>query len=225
MNQQIRAVAVYNGDVVAAGTFTEVDGIPMSHIARYAGQITPVAISRLTVRSERGGVRLDWEIHADEAFDGFDIYRDSGAGRDVRVNAALIPADTRSFVDNGVVPGTTCSYVLVAVGAESGEVRSPRVTVEIPALTAALEQNVPNPFNPSTTIGFSIPEYGEVRIDVFDASGAFVRTLVDAPYGPGEWAVGWNGTSASGSRVASGVYYYRMQIGNEQFSKKMVLLK
>lgn len=225
MNDQIRAMAVYDGDLVAAGLFTEIDGVPVPGIARYVGQITPVAISRLTAHRERGGVRLDWEIHADEGFSGFDIYRDSGGGAETRINTGPIPADARSFIDAGVVPGVTYSYVLVAVGAESGEVRSQRVSVEIPALAAALEQNVPNPFNPTTTIGFSVAEYRDVRIDVFDASGAFVRTLVDAPYDPGEWTVEWDGTGATGARVASGVYYYRMQLGNQHFSKKMVLLK
>jgi flagellar hook assembly protein FlgD len=115
--------------------------------------------------------------------------------------------------------------MLVAVGAESGEYRSQRLEVTVPALEAALHQNTPNPFNPSTTIRFDVPEEASVTIEVFDALGAKVRTLVHRTYAPGSWAADWDGRDDRGQAVASGVYYYRMRVGSTAYSKKMVLLK
>jgi parallel beta-helix repeat protein len=89
----------------------------------------------------------------------------------------------------------------------------------------ALRNNVPNPFNPATTITYQLASRARVRIDIYDAAGAFVRTLVDEWRGAGESSVTWNGEDASGRRVASGMYFYRMRAGSFAETRKMVLLK
>ena len=83
-----------------------------------------------------------------------------------------------------------------------------------------LHGNHPNPFNPSTTIAFDLPRDTHVRIDVFSVRGTKVATLTDRSYGAGKQSVTWN---AQG--VASGVYFYRVQAGNETSMQKMTLLK
>ncbi len=88
-----------------------------------------------------------------------------------------------------------------------------------------LAQNMPNPFNPKTTIAFNLPAPQDVRIDVYDIAGRKVVTLIDDNLGAGDHFVEWTGRDADGQRVASGVYFYRMQAGEEEFSRKMVLLK
>ncbi len=97
-----------------------------------------------------------------------------------------------------------------------------------PAATAVnrLEQNYPNPFNPQTTIAFSIKERARVRVDVFDVSGARVRTLLDETRAAGSYAdLRWDGTSDARQAVASGVYFYRLRAGSFSETRKMVLLK
>ncbi|HXV14781.1 MAG TPA: T9SS type A sorting domain-containing protein [Candidatus Krumholzibacteria bacterium] len=89
-----------------------------------------------------------------------------------------------------------------------------------------LEQNYPNPFNPQTTIGFSIKESARVRIDVFDVSGARVRSLLDETRAAGSYSdVRWDGTNDTKQPVASGVYFYRLVAGGFRETRKMVLLK
>jgi len=88
-----------------------------------------------------------------------------------------------------------------------------------------LAQNMPNPFNPKTTIAFTLPVPQDVTIDVFDIAGRKVVTLLDDNLGAGQHFVEWAGRDADGQRVASGIYFYRMNAGEEQFSRKMVLLK
>ena len=90
----------------------------------------------------------------------------------------------------------------------------------------ALHANVPNPFNPITTIGYDVPAAGaQVNISVYDVAGRHVRTLIDEHRPAGVFSVPWNGEDDRGQRVASGVYFYRMRAGDFVETKKMVLLK
>ena len=91
--------------------------------------------------------------------------------------------------------------------------------------TYALEQNFPNPFNPTTNIKYSIPKEGNVKIQVFDITGKLVTTLVDQSMSSGSYTVTWNGRNSSGQSVVSGIYLYRIQSNDFVAVKKMVMLK
>ena len=84
----------------------------------------------------------------------------------------------------------------------------------------SLAQNFPNPFNPSTTIRFSIPKSGFVKLSVYDLLGRSVATLVRDRLAPGDYNAVWNG-----SGMASGVYYYKLETTEAVLVKKMVLLR
>jgi len=108
--------------------------------------------------------------------------------------------------------------------------RLPDVTAvgETPGAGFALEANYPNPFNPSTTIPFSIaPERdGEVvRLDVLDLRGRLVRTLVNGPRAAGRHEVAWDGIDASGRVVPSGSYLVRLRTGESEQTRLASLLK
>jgi hypothetical protein len=85
--------------------------------------------------------------------------------------------------------------------------------------------NVPNPFNPSTTIRYSLASRQRVRIDVFDVSGARVATLVNDIKPAGQQQITWWGLNANGARVASGVYLIRMVTAEGAFTRKAVMVK
>jgi len=86
--------------------------------------------------------------------------------------------------------------------------------------------NYPNPFNPTTTISFSLPESGNVEISVFNIKGQQVRTLVNSQFDKGTHNVVWNGDNETGSSVASGVYLYKLNVnGKDKAVKKCLLLK
>ena len=85
--------------------------------------------------------------------------------------------------------------------------------------------NSPNPFNPKTTIAFTAPRSGDVRIRVFNLRGELVRTLLDGTVEAGEHSVVWNGTDERGSRVASGVYLYRVEGFGRTVTRKMAMVK
>ena len=88
-----------------------------------------------------------------------------------------------------------------------------------------LEQNMPNPFNPSTAIGYQLPEAGMVRLAIYNLIGQEVRVLVNERRNAGSFAATWDGTDAVGRRVASGIYLYRIQAGSFSATKRMLLLK
>ena len=89
----------------------------------------------------------------------------------------------------------------------------------------ALAQNYPNPFNPSTTIGFALPTSSHVELTVYNIEGKKVKTLVDYKLPAGQHSIEWDGTNNNGSKIATGVYIYRIFAETFSATKKMVLLK
>ena len=85
--------------------------------------------------------------------------------------------------------------------------------------------NFPNPFNPSTSIRYSIGKPGAVKIDIFDLLGRRVRLLVDEYENPGIYDIVWDGKDTRGINVASGLYFVRLQNQEGTSSKKMLLLR
>ena len=90
----------------------------------------------------------------------------------------------------------------------------------IPHPSSFILSSYPNPFNPSTTLSFSLPRAGSVSIGVFDITGRKVETLAEGRYDAGEHRVTFDGT-----KLPSGIYFARMQAGDQQRTQKMVLLK
>jgi hypothetical protein len=91
-----------------------------------------------------------------------------------------------------------------------------------------LAQNFPNPFNPSTTIGFDIPEdRGEVwtELSIYNVRGQRVRTLLKETKAPGSYSILWNGRGEAGQKLGSGIYFYKIRAGNFVSTRKMVLVK
>ncbi len=86
-------------------------------------------------------------------------------------------------------------------------------------------QNSPNPFNPETSISYGLPTATKVSIRVYNIMGQLVRTLVDDYQAAGTHEVVWNGTTDSGSKVASGIYFYRFETADFQKTVKMTMLK
>jgi hypothetical protein len=83
-----------------------------------------------------------------------------------------------------------------------------------------LEQNFPNPFNPSTTIAFSLPSSGHVSLEVYDTSGRVVRQIVNDRLSAGRYEV-----SFDADNLGSGIYFYRLRFGNEVHTRRMLFLK
>lgn len=89
-----------------------------------------------------------------------------------------------------------------------------------------LEQNFPNPFNPSTSINYYVPELSKVTLTVYDALGKEINTLVNTNQLPGNYSINWNGKDSRGYNLPSGAYLYRLTAGeNFTETKRMIMLK
>jgi len=85
--------------------------------------------------------------------------------------------------------------------------------------------NYPNPFNPSTTICFSLEKATDVELAVFDILGRKVSCLHNGALPAGEQRIVWDGTNDAGQRLSSGVYFYRLTMGDEVETRKMMMIK
>lgn len=112
-----------------------------------------------------------------------------------------------------------------AAGATEGATGAPVSGVTGADFEFALATASPNPFRTATTIGFSVPAAGPVRLAIYTVAGRRVRTLVDEVRTAGPHVARWDGRDAEGHAVASGVYLCRLQAGSSVQRKRMVLLK
>ena len=83
----------------------------------------------------------------------------------------------------------------------------------------------PNPFNPELTISFSLEETQEVKLEIYNVKGQKVKSLVNESFRPNEYNIVWNGDNSNGSKVSSGVYYIRLQVGENIVNNKVILMK
>jgi len=94
-----------------------------------------------------------------------------------------------------------------------------------PLSTTLLFENYPNPFNPETTIRFSVAKDNYVSLEIYNIKGQLVCSLVDRFYKEGTHNALWNGKDNHGNIVSSGVYFYRLNVGEYSAVKKMLLMK
>jgi flagellar hook assembly protein FlgD len=94
-----------------------------------------------------------------------------------------------------------------------------------PAEDVLLLQSYPNPGGQSVTVAFSLETRAPTTLRVFDTSGRLIRTLLDEPRGEGRHRIVWDGRDDTGRRMASGVYFYRLQSGSVDETHRMVLVR
>jgi flagellar hook capping protein FlgD len=189
----------------------------------------PARLKSFDVTIEDGAAMLRWETTLETGLEGFAIVRaesETGHYADVtRVTSSGSAAGgTYEVRDDAITGNRTYWYKLRELSEDGlGTEHGPyAVTYRV---VNALSQNHPNPFNPTTTIGYSIAKDNEVSLMIYDVAGRKVRTLVNEHQKADVYKVTWDGMNDTGSRVASGVYFYKLVAGSFVKTKKMVLLK
>jgi hypothetical protein len=168
-----------------------------------ANDFNPYDTSRTGIAPNTRYIRIGFRLRDEKAIDG------CGCG-----GPRKLGFDTEGvyFDDIGVYYVYTISGVELVSG--------------VPAATRpAIQKAYPNPFNPQTTIQFSVPKSGPVRVLVFDVHGKHVATLVNQAMNAGVYRVRWNGKSAVGQDASSGVYYAQIQSRGGSDSGRLVLIK
>lgn len=177
--------------------------------------------------TEAACVELVWDVESDQAVQGFWLIReDMSDMKTIRLPMEnLLSAARRSYIDEHTLPGHNYRYTLVTLLLDGHKIYSPTARVTISPISMELYQNHPNPFNPTTTIAFTLPRREKVDLSVYNIEGKLVTNLLNEPLDEGSRQVTWNGTDSHGNPVSSGVYFYRLKAGGKTLTKKMVLLK
>jgi hypothetical protein len=132
------------------------------------------------------------------------------------VQLKFVASDTGS---GSIVEGAVDDFAIAGVFDTTGVDESPA------ALRVSLSQAFPNPFNPMTTVRFTIAKAGPASLGVYDAQGRLLRSLLVGQLEAGEQAVSWNGRDALGRPVASGIYFIRLHTDGQELTRKIVLAK
>jgi len=190
--------------------------------------VIAVALTGFMVRQSGEKAELEWRTHVEDGISGFNILRSENAlfGYE-KIAGEPVPAygpSTYKYDDETVRPGCTYFYKLETVSTTGRSEEFGPVEFRYMA-RFAMYQNVPNPFNPVTSIRFTIPETGHTGLKIYDVSGRLIRTLVDRRLVADHYEVTWDGTNNSGRQVSSGVYFYRLVVGKHNKTRKMVLLR
>ena len=176
-------------------------------------------------------VNLLWRPNGESDFYRYAVYRDTV--RDVATATPLGYVFTEQFEDPDPPDSPVWWYVVTAwdYGGKESDPSLPdsasTVTgVQEGVFRLALRHASPNPFNPMTVITYELPEDAPAELSIYDASGKLVRALVrERDRSAGVHHVPWDGCDDEGRRLASGVYFYRLEVGGEAFTRRMVLLK
>jgi hypothetical protein len=191
----------------------------------------PVRLKSFDVAIEDGSAVLRWETNFEVAMDGYRIVRSErelDSYREITKEMIAASGSTSGghyeYRDETVTANRTYWYKLQEVAQDGLGVEYGPYSVTY-RLTNRLDQNVPNPFNPSTVIGYAIARDDQVMLTIYDVGGRKVRTLVNERQRADMYRVTWDGMTDAGARAASGVYFYKLVAGKFTQTKKMVLLK
>jgi len=135
---------------------------------------------------------------------------------------AFINYSSKLIVESNAVNLPSAEIILIGIGANPVGLSNAENTIT----RFALYNNFPNPFNPQTTIRYDIPHSSHVELKIFNIQGQLVHTLVNQIKPAGNYQTIWDGKDAEGVLQASGIYFYRLKVGDRFVgTKRMVLLK
>jgi uncharacterized repeat protein (TIGR01451 family) len=204
------------------------------------GEPTPVDLLEAAADSTGEGIRLHWRAGADESGAHWLIFRREAAGRDDPGDAApegydpvggdhdFRGAGPHEYLDRDVEGGQWYVYLVARVAPSGAVDYSAPLLAHAPGGVVRLEllPVVPSPFSGRTDFAFLVPAPGgRVRLAVFDVAGRRVRVLYDGPAVAGRHALGWDGRDEAGRRLASGVYFARLSLGDEARNRRLVLMR
>jgi len=184
----------------------------------------PVELVSFNGKCESDKVLLSWSTASEINNSGFEIQRRKEGEYErigfVEGNGTTTENNDYLFVDKDITPGTY-HYRLKQINYDGSFEYSNEIEVELNSpLEFVLEQNFPNPFNPITTIEYSVPSTEFVSLNVYNSMGEIVNTLVNEQQSAGKYTVRFESEN-----LASGIYLYKIKAGDFVETKKMALMK
>jgi len=195
-----------------------------------AGIFDEAAVPTLLQSSETGwvdsGVELSWRLSEVSPTFLFSLQRQAGNSNMATVADAVLHRNGAEFTyrDHTAEAGQAYIYRVV-LDSGAGPYVLFETTVTTPALGFALYPNRPNPFNPSTTISYSLDRAARVHLRILDAQGRVVRTLVNEHLPVGSYSTVWSGRGDDGRPLASGIYISELKTDTRTVRQRMMLVK
>ena len=214
----------FNGTVDFGGGPLTSAGDKDAFVAKFGDADVAVVIGSFGVREFERGIALYSSFTSRFRVLGVNIYRAVDTGRLLLYEKVLHSGNEFYYADTNIEPGRTYHYRIGVVD-QDGQFFSQIATVKAGGYDTVLPPNVPNPFNPETTIRFTLEKAVHVTLAIYDVNGKRVTTLIDDIREVGPHEARWDGTDATGSPVSSGVYFCLMRAGKTKLSRRMVLLK
>jgi C1A family cysteine protease len=186
----------------------------------------PIELDSYKAIYSEGVVSITWETATETNNAHFLIYRNENVIASIEGAGTTSKPHSYEYTDDQIIPGNTYTYILADISYANEETKYTNNAVTITVsendipLEFALEANYPNPFNPTTAIGYELAAVGDVELSIFDMNGRKVATLVNGSKPAGYHSVNWDA-----SNVSSGIYFYRLQAGDFIETKKMVFIK
>ncbi len=189
-------------------------------IYKISSSVLPVELLSFNSIVTGNNIQLSWQTATEINNKGFEIYRNGKKISFIDGKGTTTEKQNYSFADKGLSAGIY-NYRLNQIDFDGTQkiVGEKTVNLKLPE-HFNLKQNFPNPFNPSTTIDFTIPQSSFINLKVYNVLGEEVATLVNETKASGNYEVNFNAANLS-----SGIYFYKLQAGSLTESKKMVLLK
>lgn len=213
--------------------------------AKYVDDPLPVELSSFNAAQVNDKIKLSWVTQSEQDNRGFEIFRANensdrferiasfNDATELRGAGSTSSASSYNYFDRDIEMGTIYRYKLADVDIAGNRTMHSTVLTVVATENSLdlskgagtpnsykLESNYPNPFNPSTTIGFALKEAGQVELVVFNALGQKVETLISGYMEAGSYTKMWQATNQP-----AGVYYYRITTKGFVETKKMILLK
>jgi len=234
----------YDGILTAhRASFTIVDSDNFDLEFGYSDTPLPVKLTSFIAEISTNGVKLTWITESEDQNQGFIIHRKLDTETEwqeianfltdpgLRGQGSVTYQTMYEYLDSTVLPGFTYEYRLGDVDYNTAIMLHTDLIIRIEVDHFAIPDNFslkpayPNPFNPLTTISYSLPEISHVQLYIYDITGKLIKKLVNNLEQVGHKQIVWNGLNDRGEKVHSGVYLYVIQAGEYRASEKLILVR
>jgi hypothetical protein len=192
------------------------------------GDLVTTFLQNMSSHVGQESITLEWTLSdAGTGASFFISRREVNSGDLYEINDPIIDREGERYIymDTSVRPGSIYRYTVDIIDKDGRRTLFETDRLAIPEIPLTLYQNHPNPFNPSTSIRFHLPEAAHVHLSVYDVSGRQIAVLADEFITDGTHEIGWDGRDSQGSAVESGIYLYNLKAGKKRLSRKMLLLR
>jgi hypothetical protein len=220
--------SVYNNEIYVVGGYPG-NVVALNEVLKYHpdDSIIPVELTSFTASASKGKVTLNWITSTETNNQMFEVERRIEDKQFVTIgfvegHGTTTETKNYQYIDNiNDIQATSLSYRLKQIDYDGSYEYSDEVEVTNPAPTDyALHQNFPNPYNPTTTISYSLPVKAQVELIVYNTLGESIVQLVNEKKEAGSYSAKFDAEN-----LPSGIYFYRLQSGSFVDTKKMILLR